>query len=267
MRFIVVHPSGKREECTAEGENFNLGLAAQKHTCVAEGTHVWEAGERSVIEHAPSRLYQGLALAVKLKTERGFELSCTPDHQVLTSIGWKRADQACDLLSLLGNQIAVNEQAPSVEVAEVLGYLTGDGYIGQGRNMGMLYTEEDVLRRHASIIESEVHNFSERSHGPGIVLLTSGRLSAHQWARGWGLSSSPAHLKTFPPATSWGRDQLKAFLRGLLEADGSASISRRRISFTTTSKDLALGVHDICRAPAQKIRETCDEIKFSSAKK
>lgn len=45
MRCKVTHPNGRTEEFPIQGENFALGLAAVKHTCVCGQSRFVDGGD------------------------------------------------------------------------------------------------------------------------------------------------------------------------------------------------------------------------------
>jgi aconitase A len=167
-------------------------------TCIVEGTPILTAtGTARPIEQFPSAggtvLYapnekkqlalveqaeafpKGVRECVSLTFEDGRQLVCTPDHELLTANGWKRAD-AIDLAAdrvvmgldaptdtpaddergyvLEAGSFTLHTETPQhrlrlLAFARLLGYLLGDGSIsvaGQGRvNVGQAIDREAVL--------------------------------------------------------------------------------------------------------------------------
>ncbi|MGH9056773.1 MAG: LAGLIDADG family homing endonuclease, partial [Acidimicrobiales bacterium] len=142
-----------------------------KNKCVAAGTTVFDPGTglacriediagspagRSVVAadkaghlHARAVLQgfdQGEAQVVGLGLRDGITLWATPDHRVLTDLGWR---QAGDLS--VGDRVARprrcgsfgTEEPVSPEQARMLGYLIGDGYV-DGKTPGHLAPTKHV---------------------------------------------------------------------------------------------------------------------------
>jgi intein/homing endonuclease len=229
---------------------------------VAFATHS-DSGQKSV-----NKFYvNGYKEVVEIVTGRGFNLAATLQHQVRAIDGegnyvWKQMGelQPGDTLVMarggLGraemprlDAVATRKRRSSLrlpeamtpELAELLGFYIGDGYLKDRRGLGIAVDERDadVVGRLQELIAA-IFNLDARVDDTGrhCLLVWAGSYFIPRWMRANGLAKSGAHDAHIPEAVlAGGAPTVAAFLRGLFESDGS--ISNGIVSFVTASGRLA----------------------------
>ncbi|MFW6017901.1 MAG: LAGLIDADG family homing endonuclease, partial [Halapricum sp.] len=217
----------------------------------------------------------GFADVRRIETESGFSVAATPDHRFRTiteegEYAWKEADDfepgdrvllqrdtfdggvaaSLDTSERQNYHWNSNEQLTlpdrmTPELAEFLGYFMGDGYVHE--NVGVkLVVESDAeeldvylreLGESVFGVEPTVEDRDTRH-----VLVFGGRhlpryFEDNGWTKDTGNEGEGAASAFVPEEVLQGDEAIaKAFLRGLFEADGTAS---RKIELSTVSKTLA----------------------------
>ncbi|MHA6803100.1 LAGLIDADG family homing endonuclease [Salinifilum ghardaiensis] len=250
-----------------------------KNKCVAEGTrvhdpvtgvthrvedivdnqlpvHVVATNKKGELSAQPvvSWFDQGVQDTLGLRLRDGGELRVTPDHPVLTDLGWRLAQ---DLEP--GDRVARPRRfgqcgsfAPMpAEHARMLGYLIGDGYVGGKTPIEFTNAEEPLRADAARIAESlgcrarfrEGSLSAAFSHEPGA----KNRLL--ELCREHGIWGTTAQEKTIPSTffdEDIDSDVLGNLVFGIFESDGHVSQEATgglRIGFTTVSEQLAHQLH------------------------
>jgi len=73
---------------------------------------------------------KGIRELIELKTETGKKIKCTPDHKILTKMGFKEAQKATDVGTPL--QLDYSQEKKHI-VARLIGHLYGDGWLSKGK--------------------------------------------------------------------------------------------------------------------------------------
>ena len=256
-----LRPIKDLDETTAEFEQWNeIDVGVTTDGGIKTATAVYDNGFADVRE---------------IETEGGFSVAATPDHRfrTLTENGeyaWKEADEfnpgdrillqrdtfdGGSRLSLDTSERAnyyrnTDEQLElpdrmTPELAEFLGYFMGDGYVHDEVGVKLVVGSE------AAALEDHLRELGERLFG--VTPTVEDRESRHM------LTVGDRHLPRYLDDNGWRKDDgnhgegaagafvpeeilrgdepvVKAFLRGLFEADGTAS---RKVELSTVSDTLA----------------------------
>ncbi|HZQ56820.1 MAG TPA: LAGLIDADG family homing endonuclease, partial [Acidimicrobiales bacterium] len=248
-----------------------------KNKCVAEGTLVFDPSTglthriEDIVDHGAgasvvavdkagtvhtspitARFDQGEQDVIGLRLRDGTVLRVTPDHKVLTDLGWREAGALA-----VGDRVARVHHAGGFgtarpvtpEQARLLGYLIGDGYVG-GKTPVQFINVADSLQADAAAIASSL---GCDAHPRGIEVSFSHRtgekngvLELVRWAGIWG------HLapnKRIPAAffdADISEELVANLVFGLLETDGWVSREQTgglRVGYATSSEQLAHQLH------------------------
>lgn len=192
---------------------------------------------------------KGRKAVVRLETEDGFELICTPDHRV--RIGnpeenWKEASEVeleNDYLTLSRGWIKDLDTSIQSELfAEMLGFWIGDGSFSGG---GIQFAKgenkyADVFDR-LNYIAQQCFDKELKNYKNSFSWDLCGKYIQKEFER-WGCVRSQAAEKQVPQKVlSSGRTIISSFLRGLFEADGwvIAEDKNNIIAFSTRSEELS----------------------------
>lgn len=192
----------------------------------------------------PTGLKQTLIVGLK----NGMELKVTPDHRIFTQTGWKEAK---DLTH--EDQIYIQSGSGQFAVADelgadwglFLGWLTGDGWISQRGDIGMVFGKEDeeVANRMVEIglklSGTEAKVFERRG----------GTKQVYWWKKHFrerllelGVKQVKAADKEVPAAMFTAtRETVAAFIQGLFSADGTVYENdemHRTVRLTSASRKL-----------------------------
>ena len=196
---------------------------------------------------------QGEQEVVGLAIAGGSTLWVTPDHKVLTDLGWRSASEITpgDRVARPRWFLGFGDAEPvSPDHARLLGYLIGDGYVGGKTPIHFINTEpslnEDVARIAATLC------CDARPQGP-LTLALSHRPGEKNGVlalcRDAGIHGKLAWEKTIPPyffSPDTSADVAANLIFGLFETDGWMSAEQTgaiRVGFATTSKQLAHQIH------------------------
>ncbi len=217
---------------------------------------------------------------VTVRTAAGFELTCTPDHRLMTERGWLRAgdlrvgadrvwiqsapgafaDDArlpvrapAEFLGRNGRRYRHNlPQEWSADLGRVLGWLVGDGWLRTQDNcrVGFVFgpEDDDALQRIASVVNAW--------HGRPAKVWTRARGVRHVMYPGkffagffesLGVRAVGAGGKTVPETLFRAtRPAVVGFLQGLFSADGTVRENPKTnsswIALTSKSRELLRGV-------------------------
>ena len=223
----------------------------------------------------------GFADVRRIETEGGFSVAATPNHRFRTidaegNYAWKEADdfETGDRILLQrgtlegGSRVALDtgerdnyyhntddalelpdEMTP--ELAEFLGYFIGDGYVHDGVGVKL------VVESAAEELDEHLRELGESVFGvtPTVEERDSRRMLSfggrhlpryfedNNWTKDAGNEGEGAASAFVPEGILRGDEAIaKAFLRGLFEADGTAS---RKIELSTVSETLAKQVQTL----------------------
>ncbi|MFH1588933.1 MAG: cell division ATPase MinD [Candidatus Diapherotrites archaeon] len=204
-----------------------------------------------------------IALMRKPAPEKLTKVSCaagsvsvTPEHKFIVMRKGKltklRADEIkekTDYLLLLNstNSIQFLEEKVPIEVAELFGYLIGDGYM-EGYKIHVFCASNDLLPKIRKNFESVFGSYKE------IVSRKLHRISffrketVKELYEKYGVKISKAENKEIPVQLfNSSNESVAAFLRALFDCDGSAHIGRREIEFDSKSKKLVYQTASVLR--------------------
>ena len=226
----------------------------------------------------------GFAAVRQIETAEGFSVASTPNHRFRTidedgGYVWKEAGEfeAGDTILLqrgtfdggrrtvldtsernsfyhnTNESLSLPEEM-TPELAEFLGYYMGDGYVHDGVGVKLIVdSSADALDEHLRELGESVFGVEPvvEDRDTRHVLTFGGRhLPRYFEDNGWtkdGGNEGEGAASAFVPTAVLGGDQAiaKAFLRGLFEADGTAS---RKIELSTVSSTLAEQVQTLLLA-------------------
>ncbi|MDQ3431868.1 MAG: intein-containing recombinase RecA [Actinomycetota bacterium] len=220
------------------------------------GAAVWAADKAGKLHVRPitARFNQGRQEVLTVELRGGGSLRVTPDHRVLTELGWKHAGELS-----VGDRVARPRRAGGfgdrrpvpVDHARMLGYLIGDGYVGGSTPIASVNTEESLhgdaaeiastlgWDRHPTSEGMAVH-FSHR-RGERDVLLDLAR-----WAGIYGHLGPDKRIPAALFSADVAEDVIANLLFGIFESGGwitRGQASAIRCGFTTTSQQLAQQIH------------------------
>jgi recombination protein RecA len=200
------------------------------------------------------RFDQGEAECVGLRLRDGAELWVTPDHKVLTDTGWREAGEieVGDRVGRPRRFLGFGEAEPvSPDHARLLGYLVGDGYVGDKTPVTFVNTEPALQADVTAIVSELGCTTALRGRGYEVAIAhrpgeRNGVLELCRWA---GIYGHLAPAKRIPEAF-FAPDVAEAvvgnLLFGIWESDGHVSREQTggvRVGFTTTSEQLAHQLH------------------------
>ncbi|MFH1895384.1 MAG: cell division ATPase MinD [archaeon] len=192
---------------------------------------------------------------IKVECAAG-SISVTPEHKFIVMRKGKleklRADEIKekkDYLVLLNqcNSFEFLEEKISAEAAELLGYVTGDGYM-EGYKIHVFCSDNSLLPKirenflavfgsYKEIVSRNLHRISFFRTGTVKELYEK-----------CGVKISTAGSKEVPSELfNSSNNSVAAFLRALFDCDGSAHVSRRQIEFDSKSKKLVFQVASLLR--------------------
>ncbi|BDG61216.1 intein-containing adenosylcobalamin-dependent ribonucleoside-diphosphate reductase [Caldinitratiruptor microaerophilus] len=179
----------------------------------------------------PARVIRtGVKPTLRISFTCGLELKVTADHRILTAEGWKEAgqlrpDDVVLVQSGPGAWAAGDEIGP--ELGHLLGWMTGDGWITQDGQAGLVFGEEDahlipyfedIIARHGGGVRRALRR------GNGTFNLFFKRKELVDRLEAWGMKRVRAHEKRVPDAIfTASRSTVVAFLDALFSADGTVS--------------------------------------------
>lgn len=183
---------------------------------------------------------------VRITTEDGFVVSSTPDHQLLTSQGWTRADQVSseNQLVLSRDWLDYNPSLTKEDAlfCEMLGFWTGDGSFSSG---GVQFAKgEDKYQDvyfHLNDIARACFSKDLKDYKGTTAWDLIGVKIKEEFMR-WGCAPVKASEKEIPfLVLQSGRSGIQSYLRGLFEADGWVTCNKTNniVAFSTRSEILS----------------------------
>ncbi len=222
-----------------------------------------DSGPRSV-----NKFYvNGYHEVIEITTGRGFKLAATLQHRVRVIDGegnyeWRqmgklqpgdtlvmargglgKAEEPClDTVSLRKRRSTLQlPETMTQELAELIGFYIGDGYLKDRRGLGIAVDarDPDVVEKLQGLI-CQIFNLDARVEDTerNCLLVWAGSYFIPRWMRANGLAKANALDAHIPePVLAGGAPMVSAFLRGLFESDGS--ISSGVVTLSTVSERLA----------------------------
>jgi ribonucleoside-diphosphate reductase alpha chain len=202
----------------------------------------------------------GIKQVYRLRTKEGYTVRLTGDHRILTTGGWKAAQDlfAGDKIHLL-HGVGGFGTSGSEDLGQVLGWLIGDGYLNrqsqQGKScvtLSFFGSEQTIAPRFAEVVNrlvgaSEV-NLRTRNYHVGVQKIADRKESRIESVRLMHLID-PELLENklqVPPSVLRGsREMQRGFLSALFSADGSVQGTQEKgfsVRLTSISQTLLEGV-------------------------
>ncbi|MGD1909574.1 MAG: LAGLIDADG family homing endonuclease, partial [Rivularia sp. (in: cyanobacteria)] len=185
----------------------------------------------------------GVQTTYTVTLANGQQMRCTADHQHFTNKGWVATK---DLTSEHNIYIQKGEgffgkSTITVEQAQMLGWLYGDGSIYQGvkGTDAVFYINQHEYQTVFPVLQSAVESLTGYNHQPsivkGIYTFHSGSSLMHSFFEKLGIESKNCLPDQF---FSESREVIIGFLQGLFCADGCVNVKGRNIELRNRSRHL-----------------------------
>jgi cell division protease FtsH len=188
---------------------------------------------------------------VSIKTESGMKLEGTPEHPIITvdketghfifkQLGDIKKDEWC-VIGSNTNIFGSYTKVPSVDVAYLLGVLTGDGCLTIKDKIIFSTADKEILNRIQKISKDIFSKeFLKTSSRPYDYELHS--VEAKATLMSWGIGETYARHKQIPEWIHLApREYIQQFLQGLFDTDGSVE-KKGSVIFSSASEDLVKDV-------------------------
>jgi ribonucleoside-diphosphate reductase alpha chain len=207
-----------------------LALAGHA-TSESTSQHTMVSPIRSVSLRQASHVFTtGIKPVYRLQTKEGYTLRLTADHKVLTTKGWKEAQNlvAGDQIHLLHGEGAFGT-AGSRDMGEVLGWLVGDGYINTRREGTLVlsfFGKERVLAPYFAEVVNRLITPMERNrqYKVGVIDIKGrdeSRVESERLLRLIDSELLKNKLQVPPSVLRGSREMQRGFLAALFTADGT----------------------------------------------
>jgi len=176
----------------------------------------------------------GVKRVYRLLTEEGYELRLTPDHQIMTARGWRRADEleSGDRIHLANRKGGFGSDGTLSE-GRVIGWLVGDGHV-KADGVAVLSFFGNEKRELAPVFVDYVNEVIGSRPGDRYHL-SAGEIAGRDEARigstrlarlvrdKYGITPAVKLAGVPGPVLSGSEDLQKGFLQALFTADGHVS--------------------------------------------
>lgn len=199
----------------------------------------------------------GIKRVCRLQTKEGYSLRLTGDHKVLTTQGWKAAQDLVDgdKIHLLNNE-GMFGTSGSTDLGEVLGWLVGDGYINTRREgaitLSFFGKEQEIAPHFAEVVNRLVAapevNQRKRVYHVSVQKIAEReetRVESVRLLRFVDPELLVNKLQVPPSVLRGSKEMQKGFLAALFTADGSIQGTSEKgfsVRLTSVSQDLLAGV-------------------------
>jgi len=163
------------------------------------------------------------------------EITCSPDHEFITSDGRRIAAKDLDIGEQLKVSLGVYTHGKIVQDAYLLGFAYGDGSFHKKYSRLEIPLCSDKIKCKDRILDSIIQPLSCNEDIRGIYRMYYGNNDLF----------SNRNKKEFPSDVfSWDFNSRKSFLEGLLDADGNTSLGHARLS--SVNFEFLKGVGRLC---------------------
>ena len=192
----------------------------------------------------------GYKKIVEVNLNNGQEIKVTPNHQIFTTKGWKRAEKLTreDEVFIQSSSIyqSVDEGIVSSEIVEesLLGWLCGDGWFTRGKrySIGICFGQEETFAQKKLIpLFKKYFNCNSNSYidKNDVIQISTEKNYAVEKLIELGLKPGRAPHKEIPDyILTTKKEKISSYLGALFSADGEVSLYRRRVRFTSASPKL-----------------------------
>ena len=185
----------------------------------------------------------GVQTTYTVTLANGQQMRCTADHQHFTNEGWVATK---DLTSEHNIYIQKGEgffgkSTITVEQAQMLGWLYGDGSIYQGvkGTDAVFYINQHEYQTVFPVLQSAVDSLTGYNHQPsfvkGVYTFHSGSSLMHSFFQQLGIESKNSLPDKFLTES---KEVIIGFLQGLFSADGCVNVKGRNIELRNRSRQL-----------------------------
>ena len=237
-------------------------LAFAGHSSERESSQITKTSPtRTVSLRSASHVFPtGIKQVYRLQTKEGYAVRLTGDHKVLTTRGWKAAQDlvAGDKIHLL-HGIGGFGKSGSEDLGQVLGWLIGDGYLNRQSQPGkscvtlsFFGNEQTIAPHFAEIVNRLVGapevNLSTRNYHVGVQKIAERKESRVESVRLMRLIDPEllGNKLQVPISVLHGSHEMqKGFLSALFSADGSVQGTQEKgfsVRLTSISQTLLEGV-------------------------
>ncbi|TVP56847.1 MAG: ribonucleoside-triphosphate reductase, adenosylcobalamin-dependent [Nodularia sp. (in: Bacteria)] len=185
----------------------------------------------------------GVQTTYVITLANGQQMRCTADHQHLTNHGWVTTKDLTSEHYIYIQKGAgyFGEGTITVEQAQMLGWLYGDGSIYKGSKGldAVFYINTNEYETAFPLLNSAVESLTGYSHKPslvkGVYTFHSGSFLMDSFLKKLGVQSKDCLPDKF---FSQSREVIISFLQGLFSADGCVNVKGRNIELRNRSRQL-----------------------------
>jgi ribonucleoside-diphosphate reductase alpha chain len=184
----------------------------------------------------------------------GQSLRVTPDHKIMTDIGWVKASDLIDHKVAIQKEASTKISALSYkeDLYEMLGWMVGDGWFTDS-SFGLVFGKNDTEAQSKFVplwndfcgCDNKVSHSKNRND---VCQISCERLETRKKFEELGFNSSYAANKQIPSSIFIAPSNLqRAFIRGLFSADGGLMWNPKPgVRLASSSKELLQQVQLIC---------------------
>ncbi|WP_414549127.1 ribonucleoside-triphosphate reductase, adenosylcobalamin-dependent [Anabaena sp. CCY 0017] len=185
----------------------------------------------------------GVQTTYVITLANGQQMRCTADHQHFTNHGWVTTKDLTSEHHIYIQKGAgyFGEGTITVEQAQMLGWLYGDGSIYKGSKGldAVFYINTNEYETAFPLLNSAVESLTGYSHKPslvkGVYTFHSGSFLMDSFLKKLGVQSKDCLPDQF---FSQSREVIIGFLQGLFSADGCVNVKGRNIELRNRSRQL-----------------------------
>ncbi|SKA96224.1 ribonucleoside-diphosphate reductase class II [Caloramator quimbayensis] len=198
----------------------------------------------------PAKVYKtGIKKTIEIRLHNGQTLKVTPEHKIMTTVGWKEADKLS-----IGDEVLIQsskgffkyDDKIGEELGLFLGWLSGDGWLtSDGKVLGMVFAgyEEYILRKMQSIALKYGAGegiINKRENGTWQILFK--RKEFVNNLKSLGFEAKKAYAKRVPKSIfTASKNTVAAYINGLFSSDGTVNFvddNHRDIRLSSASIEL-----------------------------
>jgi len=190
---------------------------------------------------------------VEVELFNGQAIKLTPNHQIFTENGWKRADELVtgervhiqkESIFAANENLVVHQLLAAEKEHAFYGWLSGDGWFLDGKRpcagicfgFDEKFAQEQLIPYFREILDCDSKSYIDRND---VVQIVTEKKGAIEKLRKIGFKGAKAPHKEIPEYLLTADEEvIRAYLGGLFSADGGIASSRRRVQLTSASPKL-----------------------------
>jgi ribonucleoside-diphosphate reductase alpha chain len=203
-------------------------------------------GGNNLFAYRPATvIYTGKKDTVRLTLGNGQSLQVTPDHQIYTDSGWKKAGELSTNDKVMTQtsmpQLEMTSSKEEIELWQMFGWFTGDGWF-TGSSLGLTFapgkepafdTLLPVWRRFTKT------DTTVQTQANGVRMIATEKQSAREQFRSYGFKEGKGPTKRVPSAVFTAPIDCRiSYLQGLFSADGTKEKKEHTVSLSSASLEL-----------------------------